>query len=95
MKHILKYTEWESSSGWHSGDISDLANNSNYWGLPAQMLGISLCNYILLLVNKFNAINLEYFEDKNLLFWQWKNYIDCHKFTQWINQQAKKNKFYI
>lgn len=95
MAHILKYSEWESVSGWHSGDVSDLANNSNAWYLPARMLGISLTDYILLLKDRFGAIDFKYIKDKNLLLWKWKNYNDCHKFTLWVNAESRKRKFFI
>lgn len=95
MAHILKLTEWESVSGWHTNDISDLANGSgNWWNIP-RMLGISLTDYILLLKNKFNATNFVYFINENVLLWSWPSYMDCHKFTLYINKEAKKRNFLI
>ncbi len=95
MSHLLKYTEWESISGWHCGDVSDLAHGSNYWWLPARMLNLSLTDYILMLINDFHAINFKYYKDTNLLLWHWKNYNDCHKFCLWINRKAREKKFFI
>ena len=95
MSHIMKYTEWESISGWHSGDVTNLAQNSNAWWLPARMLGISLTDYILLLKDTFHAKNFYYNMDKNLLLWQWESYKDCHNFTLYINKESRKRKFYI
>ena len=51
--HLMKYTEWESPSGWHSGDVSDLAHMSNAWWYPARLLGLSPADYILFL-NEYN-----------------------------------------
>lgn len=95
MAHLMKYSEWECALGWRAGDISDLAHNSNYWGYPAKMLGISLTDYILLLKNNFNATDFKYFKDKNLLIWRWENYNDCHRWVLWINKEARKRKFMI
>lgn len=95
MSHLLKYSEWESPTGWYSGDVSDLANGSNYWWFPARMLEISLTDYILLLKNKFNVYDFHYNKDKNVLIYYWKNYNDCHKFTLFINSEARKRKFFI
>lgn len=95
MSHLLKYTEWESVSGWHTGDVSDLAHNSNAWYLPARMLGLPLTDYILLLINDFHAIDFFFDKDKGLLFWHWKNYNDCHRWTLFINKKAREKKFFI
>ena len=60
MSHLMKYTEWESASGWHCGDVSDLAHGSNFWWHPARMLNIELTDYILMLKDKFHAVNFSY-----------------------------------
>ena len=96
MSHLMKFTEWQSPSGkWFTGDVSDLGNGSNYWWYPARMLGLELTDYILLLKNKFNAINFSYNSKYNVLFWDWENYKDCHNFTLFINKEARKRKFFI
>lgn len=95
MSHILKYTEWESVTGWHCGDISDLAHGSNYWWIPARLLNISVTDYILLLKDKFKAKNFYYSKDKNVLLWTWESYNDCHQFCLYINKIAKNKKFFI
>ena len=95
MAHILKYTEWESISGWHTGDVSSLAKNSNAWWLPARMLQITPADFILLLKDKFHAYDFSYYKNSNLLLWHWKTYDDCHKFTLYINKEAKKRQFFI
>lgn len=95
MRHLLKYTEWEQNGKWYAGDVSDLANGSNYWWIPARMLNISLTDYILLLRDQFNAYNFRYYYDSNLLLWDWKSQSDCHRFTLFINNNSKKLKFFI
>lgn len=95
MSHLLKLTEWESPTGWHCNDVSDLANGSgNWWNVP-RMLNIELTDYVLLLKNKFNAINFTYNTKSNVLSWLWKDYTDCHKFVLFINKEARKHKFFI
>lgn len=95
MSHLLKYTEWEQNGKWYSGDISDLAHGSNFWWLPARMLEMELTDYVLLLKDKFHAQNFRYLSEPNLLLFDWKNYSDCHKFTLYINNEARKRKFFI
>ena len=46
MAHLLKYKEWETPYGWHTGDTTDLANGSNFWWYPARMLEISPSDYV-------------------------------------------------
>ena len=92
MSHLMKYTEWESATGWHCGDVSDLAHGSNFWWHPARMLNIELTDYILMLKDKFHAVNFSY--ENNVLLWNWKNYSDCHNFVLFINREAKKRSFF-
>lgn len=95
MSHLLKFTEWESPSGWHCNDVSDLAHGSGYWWNVPRMLNIELTDYILLLKDKFNAVNFTYNIEQNVLLWHWKNYNDCHAFASFVNKEAKKRKFFV
>lgn len=95
MSHILKLNEWESASGWHCADTSDLANGSAYWWHIPRMLNISLENYIYLLKDQYHVTKIEYDKPSNLLLWKWRSYSDCHKFVQFVNKEAKKRKFFI
>ena len=93
--HLLKYTEWESSDGWHTGDVSDLGHGSNYWWHPMRMLQMEVEDYILMLKDRFHVKKFVYFKDENVLLLKWENYIDCHTFTRFINSEARKRKFMI
>lgn len=94
MSHLLKFTEWESNGKWHCNDVSDLGHGSGYWWHPARMLNISLTDYVLLLKDKFHAVNFK-FPNQNILLWEWQSYSDCHKFTLFINTEARKRKYFI
>lgn len=95
MSHLLKLTEWESPTGWHCGDTSDLANGSGYWWHIPRMLGIELSDYIFLLKDNFHATNFSYNKEKNVLLWHWKNYADCHKFVLYVNKKSRERSFFI
>lgn len=95
MSHLLKFTEWQSGDKWHTGDTSDLAHGSNYWWNVPRMLGIELSDYILLLKNKFNATNFHYNPKYNVLLWDWNSYSDCHRFTLYVNKEAKNRQFFV
>ena len=95
-KHILKYTCWQSGSGiWSVGDVSDLANGSNYWWHVPRMLGIPLSDFPLLLKNVYHAINLHYTAKYNVLVYGFNNRTDAQKFASFVNKEAKKRLFYI
>ena len=93
--HLLKYTEWEQNGKWHTGDCSSLAKGSNYWWRPAKMLNMELTDYILMLRDKFHAINFRYNYDHNVLLFDWPSYKDCHTFTLFINKIAREKKYFI
>ena len=95
MSHLLKLTEWESPTGWHCGDTSDLANGSGYWWHIPRMLGIELSDYIFLLKDNFHATNFFYNKEKDVLLWHWKNYADCHKFVLYVNKKSRERSFFI
>lgn len=92
--HLMKYTEWEAVSGWKTGDVSDLAHNSNAWWYPARLLNISVTDYINLLITKYNAHSFCYCKETNILTWKWTKE-DNHKFTLFINNTSRKKNFMI
>lgn len=93
MAHIYKMEEWESNGKWHCGDVSALAANSNMWWYVPQILDISYTDYILLLINKYNATNLHYFKENNLLIFSFSSLADCRKFKNYVNKKAREKKF--
>lgn len=97
---IYKTSEWSNVPGrWEVGDVSDLANDSNGWWIPARFLGISLEDWIIKLRDEFNAIidsfKPESNKGKSLLLYHWDNYNDAHKFCLWINRMARNNNWTI
>ena len=94
MAHVYKVSQWQSSSGrWYCNDVADLAGLSAQWWMPARLLGVSLCDYILLLKDKFNVNYLTYNEEKDVLIFSWDKETDCHKYVLWINSMARKANF--
>ena len=60
MAHLYKVSEWQGASGkWYCNDVADLAGPSAKWYTPARMLGISLCDYVLLLKNEFKVSSMK------------------------------------
>ena len=94
MAHILKYTEFQSPTGyWYCNDVSDLAGISGYWWAPARMLGITPADFVALLIEKYQPDEIS-FNGKTLLYsWKEENYGKMHSYLLWINREARNRKF--
>lgn len=89
MKAIFKASEWKDyNDNWHVADVSDLANNSAAWWIPARILGLSLEDFILMLMNEYHA-NIKYLRKSGIVLYTWKNYNDAHQFLLYINRVAR------
>lgn len=91
--HQYKASEWKSGRKWYVADVSDLANDSAAWWIPARILNLSLEDFVMLLKNEYNAtIDGWYSESNNgksLLTFSWFNYSDAHKYLLYINRVAR------
>ena len=103
MSHILKLSEWESSSGrWHAADTSDLANMSAFWAHPMRLLGQTPQEYIEMLRDKYHASEFKFYKteetgtkDHSLLLFSFEKYADAHKFVLDINRIARNKNFWV
>jgi hypothetical protein len=94
-KHILKYTEWESASGWHCNDVSDLAGISGYWWVPARLLNMTPVDFIKWLIENYKPDHVS-FNGKTLLYhWDKDHYSNMHAFVLYINKIARNKNFFI
>ena len=92
MAHVYQMTEWESNGKWLCGDVSALAADSNDWTYPAQILSLSLTDYILLLMNTYHA-EVHYSVSGNVLVFYFSTLADCRKFKNYINRKAREKHF--
>lgn len=91
MAHLYECTTWTSPSGReHCGDLKDLANNSNAWWIPCNILGMKPTDFILLLKETFNASGFTYSVKGNVLNYSWKNKSDAIRYKNWINEMSRK-----
>lgn len=96
MAHLLKYVEWQSPTGyWHCNDTSDLIGPGSKWWTPARMLGISLTDFVNLLINDYKVDRISYSIEHNVLLYSWDktNYGNMHKFVLWINRESRKRNY--
>ena len=95
MIHIYKCEEWQSPTGqWLCGDVSAPAANSNTWWYPANILGISVEEYVKILVSKYHAVDLRYETKYDVLIFRFNSLADCRKYKNDINKKAREIKFY-
>lgn len=98
MARRFESKEWEICGKWYSADTGDLKNNSSAWWLPARLLGISLEAYVEKLVNEFHA-NVSFIpktaRGNSLLIYSWNKQSDCHKYTLWINKEARNKNWTV
>lgn len=91
--HQYKASEWKSGRKWYVADVSDLANDSAAWWIPARILNLSLEDFVMLLKNEYNATIDGWYPESNngksLLTFSWFNYSDAHKYLLYINRVAR------
>lgn len=98
---LYKMSEWEVNERWYVGNTDDLVKGSNRWWLPARMLNMPIEEYILMLVNKYHAGHLKFYDygekDKrgSLLIYSFDKYKDAHRFLLDMNREARNKKFKI
>ena len=96
---IYKASEWQNGSKWYVADTSDLAKDSAGWWIPARILGLSLEDFIMMLINEYHATIDGWYPESNngksLLLFSWANYADAHKYQLYINRVARNKNWTI
>ena len=93
---VWKAEEWQGGSGiWYCNCISDLANGSGTWYIPARILGISPAQFISLLFNEYKPDYFHYNKEKSFCMWGWTNQSKERLYKNWINKKAREVNFQI
>lgn len=93
MSHIYKASEWQNTDGtWHVADVTDLANDSAVWWIPALIFGVTQQQYLEMLVEKYHVSHLHF---GKILIFSWNNYADAHKYLLDINKIARTKQIKI
>ncbi len=93
--HIYKVEEWENGGQWYVGDVSNLAIGSNLWWYGPAAANLSPIEYVKLLITKFKVSHIQYKVKSDVLIFSFDSLEDCRKYKNYINKQARQNKFYI
>ena len=93
--HLYQMTHWESTPNhWHVNDVKNLCGRSAKWYTPMRILDVSIEEYINLLINKFKAKDLKYFEDTDYLGFYFLSEVDAKRFCAYVNKQARQKNYY-
>lgn len=92
--HLYQMTCWESAGRWHINDVKNLAGRSAKWYTPMRILDLSVEDYINLLINKFNAKDLYYYERTDYLSFYFLKEKDAKSFCSYVNKIAKQKNYY-
>lgn len=91
----MKLSEWSSNGRWYVADTSDLAHGSSQWWRIPRKLNMDLCDYILMLKDKYHASNFYFVDYKemdkrnSMLLFSFEKYSDAHKFLLDMNKRIR------
>ena len=89
MSHIYEASEWDIGNKWYVNDVKELATSASKWWQPMRMLGMSVEQYINLLIS-YNAKNLTYYKESDALTFSFDTQSEARKFKNFLNREAKK-----
>lgn len=94
---LFKLKDFESGAkGKYYVHCEDLIGQPGpHWHIPARVLGISLEEFVNLLVVKYNAKGLCYNKENKFLFFYWDKQSECRRYKNEINAQARKINFQV
>lgn len=91
--HLYQMTHWESKGRWYVNDIKNLGGRSGKWYVPMRILNLSVEDYVNLLVNRFHAKGLFYYEPTDLLYFYFPKESDAKLFCSFVNNKAKVSNY--
>ena len=92
--HLYQMTCWESVGRWHVNDVKNFGGCSAKWYTPMRILGISVEEYINLLLNTFHAEGLCYYAPTDYLDFYFSKEKDAKAFCSYVNKIARCNNYY-
>lgn len=92
--HLYKMTCWEQNKKWHVNDVTNLSGLSAKWYTPLRILGLTIDDYIDLLLNKFHAKGLHYYEQTDYLGFHFLKEYDAKAFCSYVNKEARSKQYY-
>lgn len=92
--HLYQMTAWESLGKWHVNDVKNLSGRSGKWYTPMRILGLSIEEYINLLINAFHANGIDYYAPTDYLSFYFLTEKEAKAFCSYVNKIAKQKQYY-
>lgn len=90
MKEIFKINIWQSGSGhWYCADTNKM---TKWWVIPA-LLGVSLEDYVKMLLDKYKVDNIDYRQKGDVLIFSWNKERYARIFKNDVNRIARNKHF--
>ena len=90
MKEVYKIEIWQAGSKkWYCADIKHM---TKWWVIP-KMLGITLEEYIKMLLDKYQVDNIMYSEKTDVLIFSWDKERFARMFKNDVNRIARNKHF--
>ena len=86
-------TCWENTGKWHTNNTKDIGTIYCKWFVPMRILGLSIEEYVKLLINQFNAKGLYYYKPTDYLGFYFLTEKEAKKFCSYVNKIAKQKSF--
>lgn len=88
--------EWQGDSGYYYiSNITDLGNNSGYWGHLLKIFDVDVDNLVKLLVDEFHVDYIKYYIESDVLIYYWKSLTAARKFKNELNKKAREKRYMI
>lgn len=91
--HLYKVVCWQSGQYWHCNDIKNMSGRSAKWYTPMRILGLTVEEYVDLLINKFNAKALRYYAPTDYLGFHFETEKEAKAFCNYINKEARRKNY--
>lgn len=91
--HLYQMTCWESAGRWHVNDVKNLSGRSAKWYAPMRILGISVEEYVDLLLNTFHAEGMYYYAPTDYLAFHFTKEKDAKAFCSYVNKIARHSNY--
>ena len=93
---IYHADEWQGASGiWYCEHTGSYPQGVQKWVVPARILGVSVDEFLKLLIEKFKPDHISYCKDGSFVSWGWSKQSEMRKFKNFINSEARKKNFQI
>ena len=94
---LFHLDEWQSTGTkiWYCEHTSSYPQGVQKWVVPARILGLSVDDFLRMLIKDFKPDVITVKEDGSFVSWGWSKQSEMRKFKNFINSEARKKNFQI